>query len=80
VDGIIAVLFHQTAKELFPLLDAGIAVVRLEAVPKQTGKYPLDNLYVDNTAAACAAVTYLISQGHTRIGSPKMVGIKGCKS
>ena len=68
VDGVVAVLFHQNAKHLFPLLEAGIAVVRLEAAPKKTGRYPLDTLYVDNDGAACAAVSYLIAQGHSRIG------------
>ena len=37
VDGLIAVLFHLTAQDLLPLLDMNIAVVRLEATPKQPG-------------------------------------------
>ncbi len=68
VDGIIAVLFHMTAKDLLPLLERTIAVVRLEAVPKAAGPLPLDNLYVDNRAAAYTAVSYLLDRGHTRIG------------
>jgi LacI family transcriptional regulator len=68
VDGVIAVLFHLSAKDLFPLLEMNIGVVRFEATPKQAGSYPLDNLYVDNVAAAQTAVSYLISRGHTRIG------------
>lgn len=68
VDGIIAVLFHVTAKDLLPLLERTIAVVRLEAVPKAVGPQPLDNLYVDNRAAAHTAVSYLLDRGHTRIG------------
>ena len=67
-DGIIAVLFHVTARDLLPLLERSIAVVRLEAVPKAAGPLPLDNLYVDNRAAARTAVSYLLDQGHTRIG------------
>lgn len=68
VDGIVAVLFHVTAKDLLPLLERTIALVRLEAGPKPTGPFPLDNLYVDNSAAAHTVVSYLIARGHTRIG------------
>jgi LacI family transcriptional regulator len=68
VDGLIAVLFHLTAQDLLPLLDMNIAVVRLEATPKRAGAAPLDNLYVDNIAAAQRAVDYLIGRGHRRIG------------
>jgi LacI family transcriptional regulator len=68
VDGVIAVLFHLSAKDLFPLLEMNIAVVRFEATLKRAGAYPLDNLYVDNVAAAHTAVSYLIKQGHNYIG------------
>jgi len=70
VDGVIAVFFHLTARDLVALLERDIAVVRLEAKKKEGSKYDLslDNLYVDNVAAARAAVDYLISCGHTRIG------------
>jgi LacI family transcriptional regulator len=68
VDGVIAVLFHQTAIQLRDLLDRGIAVVRLESGKKEAGAWPLDNLYVDSAAAARAVVTYLIARGHRRIG------------
>jgi LacI family transcriptional regulator len=68
VDGVIVVLFHANARDLFPILDAGIAVVRLETQPKQPGIYPLDNIYVDNQRAAQEAVSYLIGCGHRRIG------------
>jgi LacI family transcriptional regulator len=68
VDGIIVVLFHQGARTLFPLLERNIAVVRLESQVREPGEYPLDNIYIDNTAAAQEAVTYLIDRGHRRIG------------
>jgi LacI family transcriptional regulator len=68
VDGVIAVLFHLTAQDLLPLLEMNIAVVRLEATPKQPGTAPLDNVYVDNIAAAQRAVEYLIGRDHRRIG------------
>jgi LacI family transcriptional regulator len=68
VDGVIAVLFHTTARDLLALLEMNVAVVRLEATPKQAGAYPLDNLYVDNIAAAQTTVAYLIERGHVSIG------------
>jgi LacI family transcriptional regulator len=75
VDGVIAVLFNLSAKDLFPLLEMNIAVVRLEAAKKRSGDYPLDNLYVDNVAAADTAVSYLIEKGHCRIAI--IVGQRG---
>ncbi len=68
VDGLVVVLFHQTATQLRDLLDLGVGVVRLESGKKEPGEWPLDNVYVDNDAAAHAAVTYLIERGHRRIG------------
>jgi LacI family transcriptional regulator len=68
VDGVIAVLFHQSAIALRNLLDREIAVVRFEAARKEAGPWPIDNLYVDNIAAGRAVVTHLIRQGHRRIG------------
>lgn len=68
VDGLIAVLFQQTALALRPLLERGIAVVRLEATPKEAGAWPIDNLYVDSAAASKELVSYLIGRGHRRIG------------
>jgi LacI family transcriptional regulator len=70
VDGVIGVFFHITGRDLAALLVRGIAVVRLEAKKKVASKYdlPLDNLYVDNVAAARTAVNYLIGRGHARIG------------
>ncbi|MBA3414236.1 MAG: LacI family DNA-binding transcriptional regulator [Chloroflexia bacterium] len=68
VDGVVAVFFHLGVRHLRPLLERQVPVVRLEAAPKPTGPLPLDNLYVDNAAAAHAAVAYLLERGHTRIG------------
>ena len=68
VDGVVAVLFHTSAPGLFPLLDQNIPVVRLEATRKAAGERPLDNIYLDNVAAAREAVSYLIGKGHQRIG------------
>lgn len=66
-DGVVGVFFHVNAKNLSELLEAGMPIVRLEAMAKATGNLPLDNVYVDNVAAAEAATNYLISKGHTRI-------------
>jgi LacI family transcriptional regulator len=68
VDGVVAVLFHTSAPALFQLLDQNIPVVRLEATRKVGGERPLDNVYLDNVAAAKAAVQHLIEKGHRRIG------------
>jgi LacI family transcriptional regulator len=67
VDGVIGVFFHLNARDLRPLLDRKIAVVRIEANPKKTGAWPLDNLYVDNAEGAKAGTEYLIELGHRRI-------------
>jgi LacI family transcriptional regulator len=67
VDGVIGVFFHLTARDLRPLLERKIAVVRIEAGPKPVGPWPLDNLFVDNVSAAKAATEYLIERGHRRI-------------
>lgn len=67
VDGFVAVFFHLTAVHLRPLLDRGIAIVRLESSRKKVGPLPLDNIYVDNLSAARTATSHLIERGHTRI-------------
>ena len=67
VDGVIGVFFHVRSAEFTSLTQSGIGVLRIEASPKAGKTLPIDNLYVDNVAAAGAAVRYLIGQGHTRI-------------
>ncbi len=66
-DGVVGVFFHVNVKDLGELLGAGTPIVRLEATAKGTGDLPLDNVYVDNVAAAETATKYLISKGHKRI-------------
>lgn len=68
VDGIVGVFFHLRAMDLITLIEQGIYVVRLEAMPKMPGSMPLDNIYIDNIAASHTAVEYLINKGHRRIG------------
>jgi LacI family transcriptional regulator len=67
VDGVISVLFHQTAAQLRDLLERGISVVRLESEQKEAGVWPIDNVYVDSVAAARTIVTHLVDRGHRRI-------------
>ncbi len=67
VDGVVGVFFHLRVPELVSLINQGIHVVRLEAVPKKPGPVPLDNIYIDNIAASRMAVEYLINRGHSRI-------------
>lgn len=67
VDGLVGVFFHLSSVQLRPLLERGVAIVRLEPTRKRVGPLPLDNIYVDNTGAAHAATTFLIERGHRRI-------------
>ena len=67
VDGVFGSFFHVQLDDLRPLIDKNIAVVILLASREPVPDFPLDMLYVDNVAAACTAVTYLIEHGHTRI-------------
>lgn len=66
-DGVVGVFFHVNAKDLSKLLSAGTPIVRLEAIARETGYLPLDNVYVNNVAAAEAATNYLVAKGHKRI-------------
>src|ERR1700736_509922 len=83
VDGVIGVFFHVTARDLRPILERRIAIVRIEANPKKVGPWPLDNLFVDNVSGAKAATQYLIERGHRRIamiagtGGPESNRVKG---
>lgn len=67
VDGFVAVYFHVSAVHLRSLLERGVAIVRLESARKEVGSLSLDNIYVDNAAAAQTATSYLIERGHRTI-------------
>ncbi len=67
VDGVTGVFFTLRATDFRPLADAGVAVVRIESVAKRDGQLPIDNLYVDNRAAAAAATRYLLERGRRQI-------------
>lgn len=74
VDGIIGVFFTLKARMFQPLLNAGIAVARVETQPKTVGPLPIDNIFVDNGAAARAMARYLLARGHRRIGIASGLG------
>jgi LacI family transcriptional regulator len=63
VDGLIAVLFHLTADHLAEL---NIPVVHLQLKPSQPP--PVDVVYIDNFAASCSVINYLIERGYNTIG------------
>ena len=67
VDGAVVVLFHLSARELGELLEADLALVRLEPRRPKDSDSPIDNLYIDNEAAAHRATSYLLGRGHRRI-------------
>lgn len=68
VDGVIGVFFHVNARDLRSLIERNVAIVRLENRAQELGDLPIDNLFVDNAAAARTAVKHLLERGHRRIG------------
>lgn len=67
VDGMIGVFFHTKAQDFLPLMTRQTPVVRLEVRQNQSGKWPLDSIYIDNVKAAHTATSYLMSKGHKQI-------------
>ncbi len=67
IDGVVGVFFKIRAADFQAIVRASIAVVRIEAAAKHGGLLPIDNLFVDNVAAAAEATRYLIARGHRRI-------------
>uniref|UniRef100_A0A7C4KIM0 LacI family transcriptional regulator n=1 Tax=Anaerolinea thermolimosa TaxID=229919 RepID=A0A7C4KIM0_9CHLR len=66
-DGVVGVFFHLHARDLQSLFEQNIAVARLEVRRHSVGELPLDNIFVDNQAAARDATTYLLRKGHRRL-------------
>lgn len=62
VDGLIGVFFYTRARDLKPIFENQLPVVRLEVRRRDTGDWPLDNVYVDNAMAAYTATSYLIDR------------------
>ena len=67
IDGVVGVFFKIRATDFAAIVRASIAVVRIEAAAKHGGPLPIDNLFVDNVAAAAEATRYLVGRGHRRI-------------
>lgn len=67
IDGVVGVFFTLRAPDFAAVTRAGVGVVRVETSAKLGGPLPIDNLYVDNIAAASAATAYLLERGHRRI-------------
>lgn len=82
-DGIVGVFFNLSAADLAPLSHLGLPVVRIEASRKTGGPLPIDDLYIDNEAAAQALTRQLLKLGHRSIamiaapGGPQRVRVKG---
>lgn len=82
-DGIVGVFFNLGVKELTPLGKAGVPVVRIEASHKAGGPLPIDDLFIDNEAAARALTQHLLDLGHRSVamiaapGGPQQVRLKG---
>lgn len=66
-DGVVGVFFHLHARDLQSLFEQNIAVARLEVRRHSAGELPLDNIFVDNQAAARDATAYLLRKGHGRL-------------
>jgi LacI family transcriptional regulator len=67
VDGIVGVFFHLRVRDLAPLLEAHLPIVRFLPARSSTGDLPLDSLYLDNPAAAHSVVDFLVQRGHRHI-------------
>lgn len=86
VDGVIGVFFTLRARDLRPLVDAGVPVVRIESSKKHGGEIAVDDIFVDSHAAARAVTNYLIGRGHRRIamiagrGGPQSVRVDGYRA
>lgn len=82
-DGIVGIFFNIGARELSPLGKAGVPVVRIEVSRKVGGTLPIDDLFIDNEAAARKLTQHLLDLGHRRIamiaapGGPQRVRLRG---
>lgn len=69
VDGIVGIFFTLRAPMFEPLLRAKIAVARVETEAKAIGVLPIDNIFVDNRAAARGLARFLLDRNHHRFGA-----------
>ena len=82
-DGLVGVFFRLGARDLAPLGKSGVPVVRIEVSRKSGGALPIDDLFIDNEAAARALTLHLVKLGHRDIamiaapGGPQRVRLQG---
>jgi LacI family transcriptional regulator len=82
-DGVVGVFFHLGVRDLDQLGRLNIPVVRIEVSRKSGGPQPIDDLYIDNTAAAHTLAHHLLGLGHRRIamvaapGGPQRFRVEG---
>lgn len=69
-DGVVVTPLHLDAADLLPLLERGIPVVVQGSndMPTEVGGLALDSVHVDDVAAAHTAVSFLLENGHRRVG------------
>lgn len=85
VDGVVGAFFHLRVDDFRPLVEQGIALVRIESSRKTGGELPIDDIFVDNQKAAGEIGEYLVSKGHRRVGivagkgGPQRVRVEGCR-
>lgn len=75
VDGLIMTPFFLTPIDLKPLVQSGVAVVVLGRTELEWSSAEIDNISIDNVAAARTAVDHLLENGHTRIAM--IAGVRG---
>lgn len=86
VDGVIGVFFALKARDFAPLIEAGVPVVRIESTRKRGGALAIDDIFVDNRAAALAATRHLIDAGRRRVamiagkGGPQSARVDGYRA
>lgn len=66
-DGVVGAFFHLGLADLAPLAQAGIAIARVQSRRQRAGPIPIDNVFIDNQAAAAAATRLLLARGHRAI-------------
>lgn len=82
-DGVVGVFFSLGARDFTQMIGVGVPLVRIEASRKAGGPLAIDDLYVDNCAAARRSVDALIAAGHRKIamiagsGGPETVRVHG---
>lgn len=82
-DGILGVFFSLNARDLAPLAESNLPIVRIEVGDKSGGPLPIDNVFTDNFDAARDMTDFLISKGHRNIamiagrGGPEEVRVNG---